>query len=392
VIAAVAVVSLALAAVPALLSLVNLFIYRRAPGAGTPVVPPVSVLIPARNEGRCIAAAVEAALASRGVTLEVVVLDDHSTDDTAGQVQVIVARDFRVRLLQAPPLPEGWCGKQHACHVLAGSARHSRLCFLDADVRLVPDGLARMVAFQEQSGADLVSGIPRQETGTLLERLVIPLIHFILLGFLPMIRMRCSGHPAYAAGCGQLFLARRDAYERAGGHAAIRTTLHDGIKLPRAFRAAGRSTDLCDATELAACRMYRGASELWQGLAKNATEGLAAPGMIVPATVVLLGGQVLPVALAACAWWLPAGAVAPSLAAALLAYAPRLVGAVRFRQSLLGALLHPVGVAVLVAIQWHALARGLAGRPATWKGRRYPRAAPVARMNGADDSPAAFTA
>ncbi len=138
-----------------------------------------------------------------------------------------------------------------------------------------------------------------QETGTLVEKLVIPLIHFVLLGFLPLARMRRSRHPAYAAGCGQFFLARRSAYEAAGGHTAIQGSLHDGITLPRAFRAAGFRTDLCDMTEIATCRMYQSARDVWLGLAKNATEGLASPGMIVPATAFLLGGQVLPFALLA---------------------------------------------------------------------------------------------
>ncbi len=347
---------LVLAAVPALLFLANLFLYRRAPA---PEGAAISVLIPARNEERSIVAALEAALASRGVSIEVLVLDDGSEDATAALVAGIARRDARVRLLAAPPLPAGWCGKQHACHVLAGHARHNLLTFLDADVRLEPEGLARLAAFLRQRGADLVSGVPAQETGTLLERMVIPLIHFILLGFLPLIGMRWSRHPAFAAGCGQLFLARADAYHRAGGHAAIRATLHDGIQLPRAFRAAGLRTDLCDATDLARCRMYRGGRELWQGLAKNATEGLAAPGMIVPATLLLVGGQVLPVILL-------------SPAALALAYLPRLAGVLWFRQSLVGALLHPLGVLVVVAIQWYALARSLFGRPATWKGRRYP--------------------
>src|SRR5205807_74198 len=126
--------------------------------------------------------------------------------------------------------------------------------------------------FLEKSGAALVSGIPRQETGTFFERLLIPLIHFILLGFLPMKRMRSTRKPAYAAGCGQLFLARRMAYDAMGGHAIIRSSLHDGLTLPRAFRRAGFQTDLCDATDLATCRMYCGAGEVWHGLAKNATE------------------------------------------------------------------------------------------------------------------------
>jgi hypothetical protein len=375
-----ALVSFVLAGLPALLYLANLLVFRRAPASSSGQAPAVSVLIPARNEERSISAAVESALASQGVTIEVLVLDDHSEDTTAGQVAEIAQRDDRVRLLTAPPLPDGWCGKQHACHVLAGAARYPLLAFLDADVRLVPDGLARLAAFQSSSRATLVSGIPHQETGTLLERMVIPLIHFILLGFLPMAWMRRSRHPAFAAGCGQLFLATRQGYDHSGGHAAIRTTLHDGILLPRAFRAAGLKTDLCDATDLARCRMYRSAGELWHGLAKNATEGLASPGMILPATILLLAGQVLPVVLLIAAAWLPPPVLSLLFSAVLLAYLPRLVSAIRFRQSLLGALLHPVGVCVLVAIQWYAFTRSLMRRPASWKGRSY-RLASSSRSN-----------
>ena len=366
-------VAVFLAAVPAVMLFVNLRLYRPAPMPGDDI-PAISVLIPARNEEASITAAVEAALASRHVDIEVIVLDDHSEDGTARLVRSLGEKDPRVRLLAAPELPPGWCGKQHACHVLAGAARMPLLVFLDADVRLGPDGLARLAAFQRESDADLVSGVPHQETGTLLEKLLIPLIHFVLLGFLPLSRMRRYTSPSYAAGCGQLFLARRAAYEQVGGHAAIRTTLHDGIRLPRAFRAADKKTDLCDATDLASCRMYRGAAEVWRGLAKNAIEGLAAPGRIVPATVFLLGGQVLPFGLLAASAWLSPLEIALAALAALLAYAPRIQSALRFRQSALGAALHPVGVLLLVSIQWYALLRRLVGRPATWKGRSYKAA------------------
>ena len=160
-----------------------------------------------------------------------------------------------------------------------------------------------------------------------------------------------------------------------GGHAAIRATLHDGIKLPRAYRAAGLKTDLFDATDLATCRMYRSAADLWHGLAKNATEALAAPALIVPATLLLLGGQVLPLllvlfgpALGLSAADRAVAAVAPGLLVPAAAGRRRPVPPAAPRG---GAA--PVGVLILLAIQWYALGRDLLGRPATWKGRPYPR-------------------
>jgi hypothetical protein len=387
-------VSLILALIPAILFRANLRVYAPPPfpAPGRPGTP-ISVLIPARNEETAIGLAVHAAIESTGVELEVIVLDDHSEDRTAAIVEELAEADDRVRLVSAPELPAGWCGKQHACWVLAREARNPLLVFIDADVRLAPDALGRMAAFMSASGADLGSGIPHQETGSLLEKLEIPLIHFILLGFLPIRRMRKSRRPSLSAGCGQLFIARADAYHQCGGHSMIRETFHDGIKLPRAFRAAGFKTDLFDATGLATCRMYRTAREVWFGLAKNAGEALAAPGMIGPMTLILLGGQVLPLILLilsfrgvgtahlfADCWWAmptlpeswPGWQLALALLATAAAYYPRLAGVLRFRQSLLGAILHPLGVLILVAIQWFAFFRNALGRPSTWKGRPYP--------------------
>jgi hypothetical protein len=374
----VAAAALILAAVPAAMFLANLPLFRRLPPP--PMLgnaqPTVSVLIPARNEERSIEASVRSALASRGVELDVVVLDDASADKTADIVARLAAEDPRVRLVKAPPLPAGWCGKQHACHVLAGEAKYPFLAFLDADTRLEPDTLLRMVAGINERGTDLLSGFPRQETGTLLESLVIPTMHVILLGYLPLWQMRATTHPAFAAGCGQLFLARRSSYQRAGGHEAIKATLHDGIMLPRAFREKGLKTDIFDATDAATCRMYRSAEELWHGLFKNAGEGLGEPRTIGPATLLLLGGQVLPALLLPFIPLLPPTAAGLAAAAALASYVPRVFGAELFRQSAVGAILNPLGVAVLLAIQWSALAATLSGKPVHWKGREY--AAPKA--------------
>lgn len=360
---------LALAALPAGLFLINLLVYRRLSNSGAP--PPVSVLIPARNEELNIGATLEAVLANRDLDLEVIVLDDHSTDRTAEIVSTMAAGDTRLRLEGAPPLPAGWCGKQHACYVLAQKARHSWLVFMDADVRLAPDALGRMAGWISRRELALASGVPRQELGTFSDRLLIPLIHFLLLGFLPMHVMRWTKRPAFSAGCGQLFIVERQAYWRCGGHARLRASLHDGLQLPRVFRRAGFGTGLFDATDLAVCRMYQSNAQVWSGLAKNATEGLAAPSSIAPMTMLLLGGQVLPFALLALGPILPAPAVIWAALAAGLAYFPRILAVFRFQQPLGSALLHPLGILALLAIQWFALVRAMLGRPAMWKGRVY---------------------
>jgi hypothetical protein len=367
--------ALLLAVIPALLMLVNLKVFLPAPEQGRGCEEPaVSVMVPARNEAAAIEPCVRAILASRDVALEVVVLDDASTDGTDAIVRQLSEHDPRVRLVRGRPLPSGWCGKQHACAQLAEAASHDTWVFLDTDVRLSPDAVRRCVAFLDASQASLVSGFPRQVTGSFLEWLLLPLIHFVLLGFLPIARSRVDNSPGLAAGCGQLFVTRRDDYRKAGGHAAIRASLHDGIKLPRAFRRAGLRTDIFDATDIASCRMYTKSLDVWKGLSKNATEGIGAPATILPFTVLLAGGQILPWVLVASGlatgWqgW-PAWTVAVAVIAAACSSLPRILAAGRFRQSFLGVLSHPVGIAVFLAIQWVALGRRLLGLQTSWRGR-----------------------
>jgi cellulose synthase/poly-beta-1,6-N-acetylglucosamine synthase-like glycosyltransferase len=394
------IITLIMAAIPCGLFFLNLLVYRPlpttpAPGLSDnpPRAPELSVLIPARNEEVNIRDALGCVLANPG-NFEVIVLDDHSTDRTADVVRQASARDRRVRLLQAPELPKGWCGKMHAANVLGAEASGQWLLFLDADVRLSCDALSRMLAFMKSTGTALASGVPRQEVGAFLEKLLIPLIHFVLLAFLPMHIMLRSRWKAFGAGCGQLIIVHRDAYQAAGGHAAIKTSRHDGVKLPRAFRAAGFATLLFDATDVAACRMYQTNEQVWLGLGKNATEGIGAPASIVPMSALLFGGQVLPFLLLPAAPGLSAGSLLCLLGACFFSLAPRLWSARKFHQPSLGAWLHPFAILALLWIQWSALFRELRGVPESWKGRTYapetikPSLAAVPRSSGISWRPA----
>ena len=175
------------------------------------------------------------------------------------------------------------------------------------------------------------------------------------------------------------------SYFRAGGHAGIKLTMHDGLRLPRLFREHGLRTDLADLTHLARCRMYTSGAQVWDGLAKNATEGMAAPARIGVFSTLLLLGQVWPFLFVPLvlilllfasilgSHWTPSHPVSLVLilGAAVAASLPRWLAVRRFRQDWRSALLHPVGVSVLLLIQWYALGRQILRRPVSWKSRAY---------------------
>ncbi len=368
-------VTLALVLLPAVVILGNVRQFRRLPPRSSGDHPVgVSVLIPARNEQEHLADAVRSVLANRQVELELIVLDDGSTDRTPHIVGQLAEEDRRVRLVAGRPLPDGWCGKQHACCQLAELAGRDVLVWMDADVRLAPDALVRMLDCLDAEDAALISGFPKQQVGSVGEALLVPLIHVILLGYLPIHRMRRGTDPRFAAGCGQLMMARAEPYWAIGGHKAIKASMHDGITLARTFRQAGYRTDLFDATDLAVCRMYRGLGETWRGLLKNATEGMATPIGLPIWSVLLFGGFVMPWIMFLC--WLggllgttSAWTTGPIILAATLAAGTSLL----FRRWLghpwTAVAGRPVGVLLLLVIQWQALIERSIGRPSRWKGR-----------------------
>ncbi len=367
-------ITLGFATISAVLYVRNQSAFRKSPAvpAGGDGVPRVSVLIPARDEERVIRATLTAVLGNRDVDLEVLVLDDQSQDATAAIVTEM-AQDQRLRLVRGESLPAGWCGKQYACYQLSRHARHDELLFIDADVTLAPDAIRRCVAERVAGGADLISGFPRQIVGTLGEALLIPLIHIILLTYLPFRVMRNTSRPSASAGCGQLFLTSREAYQQSGGHAAIRASMHDGVTLPRAYRRAGLKTDIFDASDVARCRMYRGWSETIHGVLKNAHEGIANARLIVPATSLMVMGYLAPVVLAGYQLVRPDSTRATVIAvlAATISYLPRVMAAVRFDRAWLATALFPVSILLFVVLQWIAFLRRLLGAKPSWRGRSY---------------------
>jgi hypothetical protein len=349
-------------------AVVNGRLLRRPPVRPSPVDGGVSVLLPVRDEAHRVGPCLESLLRQRGLPgLEIVVLDDGSSDGTGDVVRSIAAADARVRLICGQPLPDGWLGKPYACHQLAAAASSTILVFVDADVVLAPDAVAAAVGLLD--GFDLVSPYPRIVSEGPGERLVQPLLQWSWLTFLPLRAMERSPRPSLAAAGGQFLVMTRSGYERAGGHAAVRQAVLEDIELARAVKRAGGRIALADASRLAACRMYAS----WHALAAGYTKSLwASFGSPVAASVIvgvllLLYAVPVPLAVVAAsfgAWtWVWAGATGYLLGVAGRMVSARATGGRVWPDSLA----HPVSV---VLFAW-LVARSYRSRhTVTWKGRR----------------------
>lgn len=241
--------------------------------------PPVSIVIPARNEARNIRRCLESLLKQTypADRLEYVVVDDCSTDETAEIVRRLAAADRRVKLATVETLPDGWMGKQFACWLGAQTAAGVWLCFIDADTCAAPTLLASAVAFAQKRHLDFLSVVPYQEALSPAERLVLPL-GWVLVGISTDIcRINDPRSPRVAAANGQFVLVRRTVYESVRGHShpGVRMTTLEDVALARVVKAAGYRIMMILHGGMISTRMYTRLSDLWAGLSKLAGEVLA---------------------------------------------------------------------------------------------------------------------
>ncbi|MFP5336610.1 MAG: glycosyltransferase [Actinomycetes bacterium] len=344
-------------------TVVNLALLRTPDDDPPPTSERVSVLVPVRDEAHQVADCLRAVLASTGVhDLEVLVLDDGSTDGTADVVAALAVDDVRLRLLTGAEPPDGWLGKPHACQQLADAATGDVLVFVDADVRLRPHALAATVTLLRRHRLDLVSPYPRQLAVTAGERLVQPLLQWSWLTTLPLRAAERSARPSLAAANGQLLAVDAAAYRRAGGHAAVRAEVLDDVTLLRAVKRTGGRGVVADGTRLATCRMYASWPQVRDGYAKSLWSAFGSPAGAAAVTGVLTWAYVVP----------PVAALAGSRAGAV-GYAAGVLGRALVAQRTGGrvtdAVAHPVSVLLL---DW-LVARSVRQRRRgglTWKGRK----------------------
>ncbi|HNK45337.1 MAG TPA: glycosyltransferase [Pseudomonadota bacterium] len=335
----------------------------------------VVVIVPARNEESNIGPCVRSILLQDYPALTVRVVDDHSTDHTGAIVGKLAEYDRRLTLIHPPSLPPGWLGKPHAVHNGSLGATADYLLFLDADVRLEPSAVSRAVALAEAKQAGLTTVMPELVAESFWERATQPLVGLLLYGLLDPVRVNDPNKDS-AAGFGPFMLFRRDAYEKLGGHQAVRSEIVEDLKLSQLVKAQRLGLCVAHGTDVVKLRMYDSLSSLLAGWTKNFHVALGPLKALAPLFAILIAAVfTLPTVMfwTLIGLWAATGHLPHFATAAALAYGADWCA----RLSLHSAYditprgVRAVGGLVVGYILCSSVYRALFGRPVTWRGRSY---------------------
>jgi chlorobactene glucosyltransferase len=365
---------LAIFLVNLVLNLRSLRVPRRDANVPRPA-PFISVLIPARDEEENIGACLESLRKQDYPNFEVLVLDDNSVDGTAGIVARMAATDNRIKLISGESLPEDWAGKPFACYQLAQQAGGDWLLFVDADTVHAPHMLRSVLDAALKLKVSLLSGFPRQLAGSLPQKIAVPLIYFIILGWAPLwlIHRLKSTRPSVAIG--QFLLFPRDEYWRIGGHQVVKSRVLDDIWMGiEVSRHQGRHVAI-DLSTVVSCNMYPTVGSMWNGLVRCIYSVTA----ISPAMLLML----IPIA---CLfyigpfYWLWNGFFMNDasllwrgvvVCQVVLVIFMRWLVDNRFKEPAISAWLHLLGIGYIFVIVLYSFARWLVGAGVSWKERTY---------------------
>lgn len=364
---------LAFTAILLLVSLVNFFAIKRFDEYPTAKnFPRISILVPARNEADKIEACVKSLLAQNYADFELVVLDDHSQDETFSILERLAEQNPRLRVLSGKPLPGGWLGKHWACQQLAQSATSELVLFTDADTHHEPNMLRDSASAFLAEDADMLTIFPREEIATWGERLIIPAIGFFIFSFLPLALVQKLRLPALAVAIGQFMMFRRESLEALGGFEAVRANIMDDVSLARQIVRHGYRWRIMDGTHHVSCRMYNGFWDAVDGFTKNIfayfnyrlfLSTLAWMWIwiayMLPPFVLLAHAINMPVE------FFPYQIAVYSTALALLSWA---ISFRRFRFPMILVLIYPITLTLFVLIAFRSMVYNLTGQ-ANWKDR-----------------------
>ena len=231
--------------------------------------------IPARNEERNIEKCIKGMLIQDYENIEIIVLDDNSTDNTFKLVSSFSTSN--VKVLMGKELSPDWLGKNWACHQLAQEAKGKYLLFMDADVELMPKVISSAVYELEKSSVTLLSIFPTQIIKSFGEHLIVPLMNWLLLTFLPLKFVYSCSSKAFVAANGQFMLWRKDDYFKIGGHETVKNKVVEDMELARLAKQNKLKVKTMLGGKLVFCRMYKSFNQAYNGFTKNFFAGFPLP-------------------------------------------------------------------------------------------------------------------
>ncbi len=373
-----AIISIVLTAIACALlgvGLLNLARFPRLPRVG-PVQPEAtrcSILVPARNEERCVEACVRSLCEQDDANTEVIVLDDGSTDATPDILARLQQEYPQLHVIKGQPLPQGWIGKSWACDQLSKAATGELLLFTDADTVHAPTTVRRTRAYMASHDVSLLTMVPYEELGSFGEHVVIPMVHTLYFAYLPNDLILHHRSVSFSAANGQFMCFTRSAYEAVRGHESVKNSLVEDVFLAKEVKRAGLRISLVDGSDAVSCRMYTNAREVTEGFSKNF---FPATSYNVPLTALFLGHlfttYVAPVGLLIAGIALQRSDITALSAVQLGALAAvRGMIAYRFSMPWWHILLSPITGVWSIIIGLNSIRWAYSRRGATWKGRAY---------------------
>ncbi len=235
--------------------------------------PLVSILVPARNEEDNIEECVRSVLHLGYNNFELIILDDESIDRTLEIVKPYADRNSKIKIVRGKPLPQGWLGKNWACQQLADHSSGELLLFLEADVRLEEDALNSALSKMQFNDVDVISVFPTQIMKSIGEYLVVPLLNWILLSFLPLFRIFKSKSKSLSVSCGKFILFKREVYYSLGGHEVVKHNINEYVEIAALAKSSGFKVLAALGHDAVSCRMYNNFDYAYHGFAQSLFPG-----------------------------------------------------------------------------------------------------------------------
>ncbi len=336
--------------------------------------PLISILIPARNEEENIRRCLISLTKQDYSNIEILVLDDNSSDNTAKIVAELSEKDPRIKLYKGDLLKKGWLGKSYACWQLSKYARGDYLVFTDADTLHFSSSISGAVACLLRYNLGALSVFPKEIMVTFHERMMVPFGHYMILSLMPLFLIRKVKAALFCAAIGQFMLFKKEVYEKIGGHKSVKGKILEDIKISKRVKSFGYKFMIFDGSSNVYCRMYRNFREIVNGYSKvlfavfDYKIYMISIAIILVAAIFLFPFLILPIGILF-DW--PLFLIELIILQIVIILVTRIILSIRFKCKAVDIIFHPVAILYLIAIALNSIFTVRTKMGVYWKGRIY---------------------